>query len=397
MKKLSLGLKVNSSYISLAFTEEPKVEVRKVTFRQVEKKTGQSFEILDNTTIDRIEEQILDVEKRLQGKITQIFFCVPQDKITKVLGSSQIIIHPRRSAPVTVSDIRKAIQQARLLNLDWSLKCLHSFPLEFKLDGKRFMSPPIGVYGRRLQVKVAFYAYQEDFILNIDRVFGRLGKNYTSLMLSSLAEASSLKEKELAEANFAILNFGRDKLEFSYFKNFILHDITVFYKGGKSIDEELSEELKIPASLSEKIKISYGSLLENDLVDSRTVTIKRTSAYREIKRATLNSILSSLYKRTLEELKDYLEQKDFLREMDFIIPLGGAAKIKGFDRTLESTLALPARSVDSYISGLVKDEFKFLGSFGALKFASSKFNIEQSYKFPATFLQRIKNLLEEYF
>ena len=128
--------------------------------------------------------------------------------------------------------------------------------------------------------------------------------------------------------------------------------------------------------------------------DERTVTVKRVSSYREIKKETLNHILVSSYKKAFHQIKEYLQAGDHLRKADFIVPLGGGAKIKGFDSMVEMTLELPAKRVESRIDD---DEARFLGAYGALRFDSSRCNVENSYRFPRTFLRRLKNLIEEYF
>ncbi|MBN2120987.1 MAG: hypothetical protein JW734_08060 [Candidatus Omnitrophica bacterium] len=397
MNKLKLAIKVDSSYVSLIFVQESTNALEGAIFRLIEKTQDEVFEILNTETVDKIEKEIVGVEKESRKKVAKIYFCFPQGRIKKIIGSSQRIMHPKHSLPLGLSDIRKSIEQARLLSVDWSYRSLHSFPLGFKLNGKLFKDPPFGVYGRRLEIKVAFFACDQDYILTLDRFFERLGRPYSKLILSSLAEASSLSEKELGQGNFILLNLGRAKLELSVFRNFILEDTAVLPLAGNSIDEDVSSQLNIPINLSEEIKSSYGSLLGEDLEDGRLVTVKRVSSYREIKRGALNSILSSSYKKILEELKNDLEKKDYLRKVDFVVPLGGGADIKGFDAMIESVLGLPARRVETYLSDSVQNKSRFLAVLGALRFESSKFNPERSYRFPNSFFRRIKNLLEEYF
>ena len=396
MRKFHLGIQYNSSFISLVFTENPKAGPQKVIFRLIEKES-QDFELLDNVAIDRIEREIIRTEREFHGKVSRLCFCVPSDKVKKITGISQRILHPKHSRAVSLLDLRKSIEQARLLHVDWSSRCLHSFPLEFKLDDKAYKKPPVGVYGRKLQIKVAFYVCSQDYILNVENFFQRLGRNYSSLVLSSLGAAASLREQGLQKGNFASLDFGRSKLELACFRNFILVDIATFSLGGHSIDEEVSRGLNIPVKLCEDIKISYGSLLEEDLQDSRAVTVKRVLAYRQLSRGSFNSILSRSYIKALREVKIYLDSRNLSDAIDFIVPLGGAVKIRGFNEIAESVLSLPFKKIHSYIWGLLKDELHFLDSFGALRFSSSKFNAENTLRFPTTFLRRIKNLLEEYF
>ncbi|MFC1514661.1 cell division FtsA domain-containing protein [Candidatus Omnitrophota bacterium] len=397
MKRLTLGLKIDSSHIALVFLEQGAQSGPLRTFHLIEKPEYQDFEIFDHATIDRIEAQILEAEKKAGVRLSQIYFCFPQDRVKKVSGSSRRIIHPKHAAAVSVTDIKKSVEQARLLSVDWSLAGLHSFPVGFKVDAKTFTEPPIGVHGRRLEVEVVFFACTQEVLLDVNRFFDRLGRNYTKLILNPLAEASGLAETRLGAGNFIILNFGRTGIELSCFCNFVLDDVATFSGAGEAVDEHLSQKLSIPTSLCEEIKVTYGSLCDEDLRDELSFTVKRVSSYREIKKAALNEELTASYRRILADAKAHLEQVGALRRSDFIIPLGGGAQIRGFDRLIESVFDLPVRTIDTYLPDDLEDKTRFLGAFGALRFESSRCNIENSYKFPRTFLRRIKNLFEEYF
>lgn len=396
MNTVHLGLSVNASCLTLACAQSPGDSVDAITFKKLPKSKDQDLEILDNATIDKLEEEILDIQKQFKKRVSRIYFCIPAERVKKIEGVSLRMLHPKHSVAVSVTDIKKSLEQARLLSVDWSYKCLHSLPYEYDLDGKIFKVAPLGIYGKRLTVKVLFYACSQDYLSSIDRLFQRLGKDYTKLIASPLAYAASLNQSKLQEAHFALCNLGRNGLELSCFKNFILEDIKVFSPAGKFIDEEVSRYLNVPLELAEDIKISYGSLSQEDLEDERSVTVKRASSYRDIKRCDLNSILLSSYKEILGKIKKYLEEEDLIRKIDFIVPLGGVAEIKGFSTIAESVLSLPVKNVASFLS--IQDEEKeYLSSYGALRFILSKFNIERSYRFPSSLLRRLRNVVEEFF
>ena len=395
MRKLFLGLKIDSSYGSLAFSSSLGNLERDVKLRLIERKEG-NFGELDFDILEKIKKEILEIEKATSSKVSKIYFCFPQPKVRKVKANHKKLIHPKHSLPLTISCLTSSLKEAELLNLDWEDFCLEAYPLEFRLDGKVFRNPPLGIYGRRLEVDVLFYVAKRTELLNLEKVFQYLERPYEGLVMSSLAEASSLKEDTLPK-NFSLLNIGRNKLEFSYFRNFILEDSFSIYKGGKFVDDKLSQELGIPSELSEEIKLSYGSLAQADLEDSRLITVKKVSKYREIKRGTLNSILLSCYQKVLEELRDILEKKDILRKIESLIIMGGASKIKGFSELAKRILSLPVNSPCFYLPLVDKDPDRFCASLGALRYPLSDFNIKNKYTQNKGLLSKIRNFLEEYF
>jgi len=397
MKKLFLGLKIDSTYASLVFSDSLTDNLtQKLELRLLKKRNPELGE-LQPEMIEEIREEIIKVERATSSKVFKIYFCFPQDRIKKIRASYKKLIHPKHSLPLSLSCITSALKEAQLLNLDWDDFCLETYPLEFKVDGKIFRNPPLGIYGRRLEVDVLFYVCRREDFLNLEKVFQYLGKPYQEIVLSSLAEASSFREDSLGKGNFSLLNIGRNKVEFSYFRNFLLEDSFSFYKGGKFIDEQVSSQLNIPGELSEEIKLSYGSLAESDLEDPQPITIKKVTKYKEIKRSTLNSVIFASYKKILEELKEILERKDLLRKIDYLVILGGASRVKGFESLAEQVLSLSVYKPALYVSNLQDREDRFLASLGVLRFPFSKFNIKNKYKRKESLFSKIKNFLEEYF
>lgn len=395
-ESLSLALDINSSFVSLVFCRSRKGFSEKYLYKSIPRR-GKDFSVFDSSTAERVQKVVKDTERELEKKVSKINFCFPTGSVKKIDGGSQNIIHPKKAVSVGEKHIEAAIKQARLLSVDWNLRCLHSFPVGFKLDKKFFSKPPLGIYGRKLEVQAVFYVCEEELILNIDSFFQSLGKDYSRLVLHPLAEVSAFREKDLEEGNFIFLNFGRKGVEISCFRDFILVDVVKLPFGGDFISENLAQSLGISFELAENIKVSYGSLEQEDSESEKTVMLKRSFSYEEVKLRDINSVLTSSYDKSFEDIRKFLTDSKLESKIDFIVACGGGVKIKGFKKKIEQYLKNTLKNPPSFIDKEVKERNRFLSAYGALRFPLSKINLEQSYKLPKSLLRRVVNIWEEYF
>lgn len=394
--KILLGLNITPSYAALAFIENPGKLWKQAAFKVIERGDGQDY-LFSSGLAERIHEEIVSVEQRIGRRVSEIYLSLPVSYVEKKAGFSRRVLHPKHPAQVTEKQVSLSLEQSRLLSVDWNYKCIESFPLEFILDGKVFKHPPLGIYGRRFDIKAVHYACREETVFNIDKFFQLIGMRCTKLVLSPLADASFMPEKDLGKGNFILLNLGKSKLEMSYFDNFILSDTEVLSLSGDSIDEDLSKEFNLPKNLSEGVKLSYGSLEKSALEDPRQVTVKRVSVYRQFDRGKINSVLLGSYQRIISEINRFLSEKGMLKNTDFTVALGGGFRIKGVKELLERGLSLPVKVPAGIPSVSEGNKDKLISAVGALKFTFTKFNFKKTFKFPSNILRRIINLWDEYF
>ncbi len=394
--KVSLGLNINHSYAALSFIENPGKLWKQAAFKVIEREDGQDY-LFSSDLAERIHEEIISVEHRIGRRVSETYLSLPLNYIEKKAGFSRRILHPKHPVQVTEKQVHLSLEQSRLLSVDWDYKCIESFPLEFTLDGKVFKHPPLGIYGRRFDVKSVHYACREESVFNIDKFFQLTGMRCAKLVLSPLAEAGFMPEKDLEKGNFILLNLGKSKLEMSYFDNFILSDTEVLSLSGDAVDEDLSKELNLPKTLSEEVKLSYGSLEKSALEDSRQVTVKRVSVYRQFGLGRINSVLLSSYQRIISEINRSLSEKGWIKNADFAVVLGGGFKIKGIKELIEKELSLPVKVPGDIPSVSEDNKDKLISAAGALKFPFTKFNFKKTFKFPSNILRRIINLWDEYF
>lgn len=396
-KDIILGIQINATHCSLSFVEASKAKV----FRLIEQTIilapdGGLSDIFNYHLADKIGDKIKEFEDKYRFKVQQINFAVPMDKIKKIEGSSQMVLHPRGARQVRTSHVKKSIEQARLLHVDWHYNPIHSLPLEFELDGKKFNSAPLGVYGRKLEAKTMFYVLDNNYKENLDRFFDYIGRKYNRLIAASLCDASSLNSDELKRGNFALLNIGATKAEISFFNHFALQEINCFEYEEGSVDDAIADALNIPAKLAEEVKIAYGSLDKTLCSDDRTVTLKIQDMQKTVRCSDIYSILDAFYSDLINKVNRYLEANKIVKYADFCIPLGQWLKLNGAENWLKANLRCPVACVNILNQDSSIDT-RFSGSLGAARFEQSRFEYSSIFSFSGKLFMRLKNIWEEYF
>jgi len=355
------------------------------------------FDVFDRRTAETVGARLREFERMRRRRVSRILYCLPPDKTTRIEGYSQMVLHPRGTRRVRAIHIRKAIEQARLLSLDWYYRPVHVFPTEFRLDGKIFYAPPLGVFGRKLETRVAFYVVDKDYSANLDQFFEYMDRVCQGMILAPLAQVSACKADRLKKEHFILIDFGATRTEIAVFRHSNLIDCRVLPGGGDDADEVLSKELGISRELAEDLKKNYGSVQESDLRDGRSVTVKRQALYRDVQRGQINRCLHGFYTDRLRAVRECLEELDALRHMEGAVCIGAAAQLNGLPELLRQIVGLEALPVTAVMDGPGGSPGSFLGSSGMFRFPESRYNFENTYRFSNKLWTRIKNIWEEYF
>jgi cell division protein FtsA len=399
MGDYTAGLQINATHCAVTmFNSESLKTLRDATFIDIRpEEPAARFDVFDRRTAETVGARLREFERMRRRRVSRILYCLPSDKITRIEGYSQMVLHPRGTRRVRAIHVRKAIEQARLLSLDWFYRPIHMFPIEFRLDGKVFHTPPLGVFGRKLETRVAFYVVDKDYSANLDQFFEHMGRVCQRMILSPLAQMAACKTERLKKDNFILFDFGATRTEIAVFRRGNLIDCRVLPGGGDDADEALSKELGISRELAEDLKKNYGSVQESDLRDGRSITVKRQALYRDVQRGQINRCLHAFYSGRLKAIRGCLEELDALRHMEGAVCIGDAAQLNGLHDLLRQTVGLevlPATAVMDVPGG---SPASFLGSYGIFRFSDSRYNFENTYRFSNKLWTRIKNIWEEYF
>ena len=106
-------------------------------------------------------------------------------------SAAVIPLMDRGSKIITHRDVKKVATQARLLGVKMDEIVLHDFPQYYKVDDTNNALNPVGLYGRKLEIKTLLIIVKNNFIKNITKAVNQAGYDVADLFFSSLSSGSS--------------------------------------------------------------------------------------------------------------------------------------------------------------------------------------------------------------
>jgi cell division ATPase FtsA len=392
MRQLDVGIQMNATYCALTFAERTPKGRGRVFHEVVTAPDRKECDIFNLNLADALAQKIADMERANKAKVKDVFFCVPLEKTKRVTGEAKIVLHPKSSRQVLTVHLDKALEQAKLLSLDWQYKPIHSFISSYTLDGKLFAAQPLGVFGRRLDIEAVFYVIDNDYQSNLDKFFDYINVNVYTPVLAPLAEAASFYSDELKRGTFALVNVGAKRCEFSYFKDFMLRDSHVAVYPS-SLVERVAKRIGVSSSLAEDVLMTYGSFA-NEKTAAKQVSIKVQNTVKTFDLAAVCGEVTAFY---TDVFKNVNAKMAALGESDVpAVLLGRWKKIPGADVFADTQFAAPLMAPVQVFDDK-ETALHHAGSWGAMLFERSKFNPAARETLSNKLITQLKNIWDEYF
>ncbi|MCX5700921.1 MAG: cell division protein FtsA [Candidatus Omnitrophica bacterium] len=266
-----------------------------------------------------------------------------QDIITK--HSRAIIpLAERGNKVISVSDMQKANEQARILGSSLEEEIIHAIPSSYTIDSKNNILNPLGLYSHRLEVDLYLICGKLSSVQSLARVINQSGYEIKEMFFSGLATSKAVFSKSSKDELNVFCDIGSDTTEILIFKDGLLKDIQVLPFGGDELTRELSDNLKITFDLAEDIKRSHGIIGGiNEIREDKEILVKKEGFYKPIKQKLVVEIITASAKSICAKIKEAIEKKVALYEINNFIIVGRTILLEGFIETLENTMIIPAR------------------------------------------------------
>ncbi|MDO8662062.1 MAG: cell division protein FtsA [Candidatus Omnitrophota bacterium] len=287
-----------------------------------------------------------------------------EDIVTK-RSRAIIPLAERGNKVITLSDMQRANEQARVLGSSLEEEIIHMIPSNYSIDSKSNITNPLGLYSHRLEVELYLVCGKLSSVQSLARVINHAGFEIKDLFFSGLATSQAVFNQGIKEGLNLFCDIGSDTTEILIFQDGLLKDIQVLPFGGDDLTRDLSDELKINFDLAEDIKRSYGIIGGlNEIGDDKEILVKKSEFYKPIKQRLVAEIITSSAKSICAKIKEAVEKKASLYEINNFVVSGRTILIEGFIETLESTMVVPVklgRITNLEIVSLIKENDELSG------------------------------------
>ncbi|MEK6727209.1 MAG: cell division protein FtsA [Candidatus Omnitrophota bacterium] len=355
------ALDIGSSKIAACVAEIKKKRINRIFFEALPSKSVKKGQIGDSIDlVGSVTKVIKNLKVKSGIKIKFVNTNISgQDIITK--HSRAIVpLAERGNKMITVSDMQRANEEARILGSSLDEEVVHMMPSGYTIDSKGNIINPLGLYSHRLEVDLYLVCAKLSSVQSLSRVINQSGYEIKDLFFSGLATSRAVFDRSLKEGLNLFCDIGADTTELLVFRNGVLKEIDILQIGGDDLTAQLQDALKIPFDLAEDIKRSYGLIGEpGEILEDKEILVKKTNLYKPIRQRLVVEIVTSKAKLICSQIKDAVEKKVSCYEVDNFVIVGRTALLEGFIERLENTLAIPVRLgriADPEILSFAKEE-----------------------------------------
>lgn len=319
-----------------------------------------------------IKKCIKDNESKLGVKITSVIAIVPSNnleismKTGKVNANGDMI-----NGDVIFDCIENSLKGEKMPNME----IVNVSPIEFRIDGKKKVKNPLGLDGEVLESKNIVCFVPKKNVYSVVSVIENLNIQVTDIIISSIGDYYSIKNKELDSKVGAIVNIGEEKTVVSIFNKGIIMSESIMSIGSRLIDSELVFNYKIDEKEAINIKNTF-AVASRRYADGEEVYefVNKASNKVEINQYQLAELLEANLVEMLKSIKNEINDLT-KREINYIIVTGGVTSMLGFNSLVEELYGRYSGVMNLPVIGIRNN--KYSTSYGAIKYFCEKLDLRE--------------------
>jgi len=335
--------------------------------------------------IQSVKESIVNAERMAGIRINSAFVSIAGSHITSV-NSKGVIAISGESPEITESDIEKVIEAAKAGIVSSEKELIHTLSREFIVDGQSGISDPLGMSGARLECKVHIITGSITAVQNLIKCVEEARLDIEEIIFGTLASSNAILSNAEKELGILLIDIGAGTTEIAIFVEGGLAYSAVLPVGGVQITNDLAVGLRTSIEEAEKIKISYGSAVENSASPEKLVEISGTNGKE--KHNVSKKFLVEIIEPRVSEIFNFVGMEVKKSGCYNMIPggiviTGGSSLLPGISEVAEQVLNLPSRLGRPHYEGELADMINdpsYSEAIGLLSFATEKYSIGRSFQ-----------------
>ena len=335
--------------------------------------------------IQSVKESIESAERMAGIRINSAFVSIAGSHITSV-NSKGVIAISGESPEITENDIEKVIEAAKAGIVSSEKELIHTLSREFIVDGQSGISDPLGMSGARLECKVHIITGSITAVQNLVKCVEEAGLDIEEIIFGTLASSNSILSNAEKELGILLVDIGAGTTEIAIFIEGGLAYSAVLPVGGVQITNDLAVGLRTSIEEAEKIKISYGSAVEDSASPEKIIEI--SSINGKEKHNVSKKYLVEIIEPRVSEIFNFVGIE--VRKSGWynmipggIVITGGSSLLPGISEVAEQVLNLPSRLGRPHYEGELADMINdpsYSEAVGLLSFATEKYSIGRSFQ-----------------
>ena len=298
-----------------------------------------------DSTVESIKQAVSDAEEMAGMEISTVFAGVAGGHI-RGLNSRGVIGVSGKHREVNQTDIDRALEAARTVNLPPDREVIHVLPQTFLVDDQDGVKEPLGMSGVRLEVEVHLVTGATTSVRNVVKSVNRAGLSVHDIVLEPLASSEAIVSTEEKELGVLLIDLGGGTTGAALFRDGAVWYTGVLPLGGDHISNDIAVGLRTPTSDAEDLKKRHGCALTALVREDETVDVPSVGGRKA--RQLSRHVLSEIIQPRVEEIFT-LVARDLARAgledvaAAGVVLTGGTCIMQGVPELCEQIFDVPVR------------------------------------------------------
>lgn len=276
-------------------------------------------------------------------KLTEVFVSIGGAHLRSQNSAGMVAM---KEHEVTAQDIERVIETARTVAIPNDQCLLHTLPQEFIIDGQEGVLKPLGMSGRRLEVKAHLITGAQSSIDNIEKCLRRVGLNVLEMVVHPLASATACLTQEEIDIGVCLLDIGAGTTDFALYSGGAIRHTGVLPVAGDQITNDIAMALRTSSREAAEIKHVHGCALTKLVPGDELIEV--VGVGDRPPKSLARHMLAEVIEPRVEELFQLVHAQisgsglePFLRS-GYVIT-GGSAHLPGIAELAEEVFHAPVR------------------------------------------------------
>ncbi|MCS6996351.1 MAG: cell division protein FtsA [Casimicrobiaceae bacterium] len=306
-------------------------------------------------------------------KLSQVFVSLGGAHLRSQNSAGMVAI---KELEVTEFDVERAIDTARTVAIPNDQYLLHTLPQEFIIDGQEGVLKPLGMSGRRLEVKAHLITGAQSAIDNVEKCVRRAGLTVEEVVAQPLASARACLTPEEIDIGVGLLDIGAGTTDVALYVSGAIRHTAVVPIAGDQITNDIAMALRTSSREATDIKHRHGCALTKLVPTDEWIEVAGVGDRPP--KTMARHLLAEVVEPRVEELLQIVHEQirasglePYLRS-GYVLT-GGTAHLAGLAELAEEVLHAPVRIGRPVYSGALQELLRapqYAAAIGLLRHAS---------------------------
>ncbi len=298
-----------------------------------------------DSTVEAIKAAVAEAEQMAGVEVAGVYVGVAGGHIRGV-NSRGVVAVSGKDREVNSTDVERAVEAARAINLPQDREIIHVLPQNFVVDDGDGIRDPIGMSGVRLEVEVHVVTAAVTSVQNVVRSVNRAGLAVHDIVLEPLASAEAVLYEDEKELGVVVVDIGGGTTDVALFRNGAIWHTVILPLGGDHISNDIAIGLRTPLPAAEDMKKRYGCALTALVAAEETVDVPSVGGRkpRQLSRQVLSEIIQPRVEEIFTLIARELGRAGFQDAATAgAVVTGGTSLMEGVPELAEAVFDQPVR------------------------------------------------------